>query len=203
MTMMFTQVKFAPFLEDNIDTDLIIPQHELITVSKSGLGAGLFSGRAKHRDGTPRSDFILNEPQYAGINGLMVGKNFGCGSSREHAVWALMDYGITYIIAESYGSIFYRNAILNGLLAIIVDQRAFETIKSHLQYNLYIGVDLASNQLEIKDSSSKRNIKFYINSNDKQNLMSGSDHIDETLADIVNIVKYEMNNPLDKSYGDE
>ncbi|MCR8923477.1 3-isopropylmalate dehydratase small subunit [Dasania sp. GY-MA-18] len=200
---MFTQAQFAPFLEDNIDTDLIIPQHELITVSKSGLGAGLFSGRSKQPDGTPCSDFILNDPRYAKINGILTGKNFGCGSSREHAVWSLMDYGIAYIIAESYGPIFYRNAILNGLLPIIVDHNVVNILETHLKNNLNIGVDLASNQLVIEDSSFKRNIEFYIDSNDKQKIMSGSDHIDETLADIASIEKYEINNPFDESYTNE
>lgn len=201
--MTFTQAQFAPFIEDNIDTDLIIPQHELITVSKSGLGAGLFSGRAKQPDGTPRSDFILNEPRYTNISGILAGKNFGCGSSREHAVWALMDYGIVYVIAESYGPIFYRNAILNGLLPIIVDHNVVNILESHLENNLHIGVDLASNLLVIEDNSCKRNIKFYIDSNDKQKLISGSDHIDETLADIASIEKYEMSNPFDESYKNE
>ena len=109
-------------LVDNIDTDQIIPSREMTRVSKHGLGAGLFAGWRYLYDGKEKiglkKDFVLTQPRYQGASILLGGRNFGCGSSREHAVWALLDFGIKAVIAESFGRIFRNNCARNGLLAI-------------------------------------------------------------------------------------
>ncbi|MEO0577031.1 MAG: 3-isopropylmalate dehydratase small subunit, partial [Pseudomonadota bacterium] len=118
----------APILIDNVDTDQIIPSREMKRVSKLGLGEGLFAGwRYTYEDGEKTGltdDFILNSPAYHGTSILLGGRNFGCGSSREHAVWALADFGIRVVIAASFGKIFHRNCARNGVLAIELDNSA-------------------------------------------------------------------------------
>ncbi len=108
----------APLLRDNIDTDQIIPSREMKSVFKTGLADGLFAGQRYLEDRVPNPDFVLNQPEFQTASILLSGKNFGCGSSREHAVWALKEFGIKAIIAESFGDIFYKNCIRNGILPI-------------------------------------------------------------------------------------
>jgi len=123
----------AALLQDNIDTDAIIPSREMKAVSKHGLGEGLFAGwRYKtpgERDINP--DFVLNRPEQAGTTILLAGDNFGCGSSREHAVWALKEYGIRAIIAESFGSIFFNNCIRNGILPVVLARSDIAALAKH------------------------------------------------------------------------
>jgi 3-isopropylmalate/(R)-2-methylmalate dehydratase small subunit len=109
---------------ENIDTDQIIPARFLVTTSREGLGRHLFADWRYDREGKPRPDFVLNRPEAAGARVLVAGKNFGCGSSREHAVWALHDHGIHAVVSTSLADIFRRNALKNGLLAVVVDPEA-------------------------------------------------------------------------------
>ena len=120
----------APMLRANVDTDAIIPSREMKRVSKDGLGEGLFAGwRYREQGGRdPAPDFVLNQPAYAGASILLSGPNFGCGSSREHAVWALKEYGIRAIIAPSFGAIFANNCIRNGLLPLVLDETGIARI---------------------------------------------------------------------------
>ena len=122
----------APLIHNNIDTDSIIPSREMRHVSKHGLGEGLFAGwRYLNGDREKREinpDFILNKPQYTGASILLAGSNFGCGSSREHAVWALLEYGFRAVIAPSFGSIFYHNAMRNGLLPVRLPEPSINTL---------------------------------------------------------------------------
>jgi 3-isopropylmalate/(R)-2-methylmalate dehydratase small subunit len=113
----------APLLRDNIDTDAIIPSREMKTVSKRGLAEGLFAGWRYRAPGTREVDpaFVLNRPEQQGTSILLAGANFGCGSSREHAVWALAEYGIRAIVAPSFGAIFANNCVRNGLLPLVLD----------------------------------------------------------------------------------
>ena len=114
----------APILRGNVDTDAIIPSREMKKVSKLGLGEGLFAGW-RYREVGGREinpDFVLNQAQYAGASVLLSGPNFGCGSSREHAVWALKEYGIRAIVAPSFGAIFANNCIRNGLLPLVLEE---------------------------------------------------------------------------------
>ena len=114
----------APMMQPNIDTDAIIPSREMKRVSRKGLGEGLFAGwryiSAGTRDENP--NFVLNEARYEGCSILVAGPNFGCGSSREHAVWALVDFGVRAVIAPSFGDIFRRNCVRNGVLPALLDQ---------------------------------------------------------------------------------
>ena len=107
---------------DNVDTDMIIPKQYLKTIKRTGLGKGLFSELRYNDDGSPNPDFVLNKPAYAKAKIIVAGDNFGCGSSREHAPWALIDYGIRCVISTEFGDIFYSNSFKNGLLPIKVSR---------------------------------------------------------------------------------
>src|SRR5579883_3520217 len=112
----------VPYDKANVDTDEIIPASWLKRVERTGFGAGLFYAKRFNSDGTPNPDFILNDPRYKGASILIAGPNFGCGSSREHAPWALEDYGFRAIVAPSFGDIFYNNCSKIGLLAVVLDE---------------------------------------------------------------------------------
>lgn len=135
----------APILRDNVDTDAIIPSREMKRVSKLGLGEGLFAGwrylSQGGRDANP--EFVLNKPPYKDTSILLSGPNFGCGSSREHAVWALREYGIRAIIAPGFGAIFANNCVRNGLLPLVLDDRQVREIADWVQ------LDPVANQLLI------------------------------------------------------
>jgi len=157
----------APLLSDNIDTDQIIPSKEMKTVSKTGLSSGLFAGQRYIEDRTPNPEFILNKQGFNKATILLSGKNFGCGSSREHAVWALKDYGFRAIIADSFGDIFYNNCIRNGILPIVLKNGEIKSLPQNLT------IDLEAQTVE--------NISFEINSSDKKILLGGLDTIALTL----------------------
>ena len=170
----------APMITDNIDTDQIIPSREMKTVSKLGLAGGLFARQRYINARTPNPDFILNQPAYKSATIILTGKNFGCGSSREHAVWALKDFGIRAIIAESFGEIFYGNCIRNGILPIIMDR---ETIQN---FGHNVDIDLIKQTVN--------GISFDIAEGDKNILVDGLDIIRMTLAheaEIENFLKHD------------
>ncbi|GLQ19601.1 3-isopropylmalate dehydratase small subunit [Algimonas porphyrae] len=126
----------APLRRDNIDTDQIIPSREMKSVSKTGLAKGLFAGQ-RYLDGrTPNPDFVLNQPDFAEATILLGGSNFGCGSSREHAVWALKEYGIRAVIAPSFGEIFWGNMIGNGLLPIMLEEPVIDQLPHRIHIDL-------------------------------------------------------------------
>lgn len=130
----------APLLRINVDTDAIIPSREMKTVGKRGLAEGLFAGwRYTAQDSRePNPDFVLNQPEYAGASILLSGANFGCGSSREHAVWALVEYGIRCVIAPSFGAIFYNNCVRNGLLPIALDDANVKSLATATATSLHV-----------------------------------------------------------------
>ncbi|MGJ8669283.1 MAG: 3-isopropylmalate dehydratase small subunit [Oceanococcus sp.] len=169
----------AALLRINVDTDAIIPSREMKTVSKRGLSGGLFAGwrytTADTRELNP--DFILNKPDYANTSILLSGANFGCGSSREHAVWALAEYGIRCIIASSFGSIFYNNCIRNGILPIVLEDTIIQTLAEHgakhPQKN-QLTIDLARCQLS---SCAGHVHAFPIAANHQNMLLNGLDPI--------------------------
>lgn len=127
----------APMLQINIDTDAIIPSREMKLVSKQGLGEGLFAGwRYTLPNGRePSADFVLNQVHYKNTSILLAGDNFGCGSSREHAVWALKEYGIKAVIAPGFGSIFYHNCIRNGILPVVLENDEVLALAKHVEQN--------------------------------------------------------------------
>ncbi len=175
----------ASIAEDNVDTDQIIPSREMKRVSKKGLGTGLFAdwryryeGRRKAGD---NESFVLNQPEFSDASILLAGANFGCGSSREHAVWALRDFGIRVVIAESFGRIFANNCARNRLLAIRLSAEEIATIRSATEtdpQNRRVTVDLESRKILLSD---ERSIPFSVDEFDRTMLMQGLDYIDYSL----------------------
>ena len=175
----------APILVDNVDTDQIIPSREMKRVSKQGLGKGLFAGWRYLYDGSSiigqNKEFVLNKTDYFGTSIILGGKNFGCGSSREHAVWALKDFGIEVIIAESFGRIFRINCARNGLLAVELSAANIETLyaqTAEAPQSSRVLVDLAKNEIHAPDGTV---FGFSIDESDRNMLLEGIDYIDFTL----------------------
>lgn len=177
-------------LRDNIDTDAIIPSREIKAVSKTGLGPGLFAAWRYVDVNTRELDtgFILNEEKYAGASILIAGTNFGCGSSREHAVWALQDQGFKVIVAASFGRIFYENCICNGLLPVILQQQSIRKIAQQIEQAsaaVIVRIDLPQQFVTGPDGSQ---YEFDISAANKAMLMGGFDQISLTenfLAEIT------------------
>ena len=171
----------APLIRINIDTDAIIPSREMRHVSKRGLGEGLFAGwRYLADDSDTRKinpDFMLNKPQYAGASILLAGSNFGCGSSREHAVWALLEYGFSAVIAPSFGSIFYHNAMRNGLLPVRLPELSINELSGAAAADR-ITIDLPNTTVS---SAAGLSFRFDIEPLYKEMLLQGLDAIDMTL----------------------
>jgi len=163
----------AALLRDNIDTDQIIPSREMKSVSKTGLSDGMFAGQRYTQGRVENPEFILNQDPFREATILLSGKNFGCGSSREHAVWALKEYGFRVIIAESFGEIFYNNCVRNGILCVEMDVDVLRTLGPE------VTVDLIAQRVN--------GIKFEIARGDKRMLVEGLDTIALTLLDEVEI----------------
>lgn len=195
----------VPLLRANVDTDAIIPSRELRRVSKSGLGDGLFSGwRYEYVDGNragPRAEFVLNRPEYAGASILLTGPNFGCGSSREHAVWALGDYGFRAVVAPSFGSIFQRNCYNNGLLAIVQPEEVVQALADSVAgdpQGSRIRIDLAA--CALTDASGNR-YAFTIPEDARARLLKGLDEIDLTLrSHAEDISRYRARRDAERSW---
>lgn len=179
----------TPFDKVNVDTDQIVPKQFLKLIQKIGFGKFLFYDWRFNSDQTPNPNFILNDPKYKNSKILITKDNFGCGSSREHAVWALQDYGFSVIIAPSFADIFFSNCFKNGLLAIILDSKIVEKI---LKIQTEIEVDL-ENQKIITDSEI---IPFNIDPYKKKNLLNGLDEIALTLKHNDKILEYEKKSTI-------
>ena len=174
----------TPLDKVNVDTDQIIPKQFLKLVQKSGFGKFLFFNWRYDENENMKSDFILNDPKYDGSKILVAGDNFGCGSSREHAVWALDDYGFSVIISSSFADIFFSNCFKNGILPISLESKIVEKL---LQETSPIEIDL-ENQI-IKTSS--EDIPFEINSHKKKILLEGLDDIAQTFQFEDKISEFE------------
>ena len=169
----------APMAIANIDTDQIIPKQFLKTVERAGLGRGLFYDFRFDEAGNPKPDFVLNQPQYRGANVLIAGDNFGCGSSREHAPWALIDFGIRCVIAPSFADIFFNNCFENGLLPISLPDEEVRALQAEaMGGNHVFSIDLAAQTVT---SPSGRTLRFEIDPGRKEKLLKGLDAIGETL----------------------
>jgi 3-isopropylmalate/(R)-2-methylmalate dehydratase small subunit len=142
----------VPLRVENADTDQIIPAKFLTAVTKAGMGDGLFSAWRYNADGSPRADFVLNQPQYAGAKILVAGRNFGSGSSREHAVWALTEYGFRSVITPQFADIFYNNSLKNGLLPVVLPEEVVTHLHDTLEANpsFQITVDLPSQTVKLE-----------------------------------------------------
>ena len=185
----------APIIVDNVDTDQIIPSREMSRVSKLGLGAGLFAGWRYLYDGKDKiglnKDFVLNQKPYRNASILLGGRNFGCGSSREHAVWALRDFGIRVIIAETFGRIFRNNCARNGLLAIELtgdEIGALNAVTAADPQTRLLTIDLEN--AEIRDPDGRPR-PFTIAESDRVMLLNGLDYIEYTLQYADQITEFK------------
>ncbi len=174
----------APLPRDNVDTDAIIPSREMRSTGKTGLKDGLFAPwRYLNRDArVPNLDFILNQPGYENSSILASGVNFGCGSSREHAVWALVEYGIACVIAESFAPIFYNNCVRNGLLPIQLDKGAIAALAGQA-----VTIDLAGQSI----ACDEKRFAFAIDAQAKAMLLDGLDAIDLTFKHAAAIADWQ------------
>ena len=175
---------------ENIDTDQIIPARFLKTTSKEGLGGNLFADWRHTSDGELDSSFPLNQPDVAGAQILLAGDNFGCGSSREHAPWALIDFGFRAIVSTSFADIFRQNALKNGLLPVVVDQETHRQLFSLVDEapDMEIAIDLAEQTLTLPDG---RRAAFPIDAFSKQCLLEGIDQLGYLLTKDQRISEYE------------
>ena len=182
----------APMKMINVDTDMIIPKQYLKTIKRTGLGKGLFSEKRFNEDGSENPDFVLNKPAYRKAKILVAGDNFGCGSSREHAPWALLDFGITCVISTSFGDIFYNNCFKNGVLPIQVSPEDLEKLFDDADRgaNATLTVDLEKQEIRGPDGGM---IKFEVDAFRKQCLLNGWDDIGLTLRSEDKISAYENN----------
>ena len=180
----------APYPVVNIDTDMIIPKQYLKTIKRTGLGTALFSEMRYNEDGSENPDFVLNKPAYRNAKILVAGDNFGCGSSREHAPWALLDFGIRCVISTSFADIFYNNCFKNGILPIIVSPDELEKLFDDADRgsNATLTVDLAKQEIRGPDGGA---IKFDIDPHRKHCLMNGLDDIGLTMEKKSSIDRYE------------
>ena len=180
----------APIPMANIDTDMIIPARFLKTIKRTGLGAGLFFNMRFNPDGTDNPDFVLNKPAYKDAEILIAGNNFGCGSSREHAPWALMDYGIKCVISTDFADIFFSNSSKNGMLLIKVSPAELEALMDDAGRgaNATITVDLEAQEITGPDGGT---IKFDIDAHKKHCLLNGLDDIGLTMQKDDKIADFE------------
>ena len=183
----------APMPIINIDTDMIIPKDYLKTIKRTGLGKGLFAEMRYHEDGSDNTEFVLNKAAYSSAQILVAGDNFGCGSSREHAPWALLDFGIRCVISTSFADIFYNNCFKNGILPIKVSQEELDQLMDDAERgaNSTLTVDLESQTISGPDGGT---INFDIDPARKQRLLEGIDDIGETLGRVNDISAFESKN---------
>jgi 3-isopropylmalate/(R)-2-methylmalate dehydratase small subunit len=179
---------------ENIDTDQIIPARFLKVTDKAGLGDALFADWRYHADGSPRPEFILNSPGCRGAEVLFAGHNFGCGSSREHAPWALVGYGFRAVISTFFADIFSKNALNNGLLPITVSADVHRSLRAQLEADPHaqVTVDLASQTLTLPDGSS---VQFPIDAFARHCLLQGVDQLGFLLGEDPAIRAYEAAHP--------
>lgn len=179
---------------ENIDTDQIIPAQFLKTISKVGLGQNLFYHWRYREDGSPNPDFALNQPEAQGANILLAGDNFGCGSSREHAPWSLMDYGFTAVISTSFADIFRNNALKNGLLPVIVDETTHRQLLSLVEEDptTQVTIDLEKQTVMLPDG---RAVPFPIDAFSKTCLLEGLDQLGYLLKQESRVAQYEAAHP--------
>ena len=183
----------APMPLVNIDTDMIIPKQFLKTIQRSGLGKNLFDEMRFDRDGNEVADFVLNQPAYRKAEILVAGDNFGCGSSREHAPWALLDFGIRCVISTSFADIFFNNCFKNGILPIVLPQDQVDVLMSDARKgaNARVTVDLEAQTVTTSDGQS---FGFAVDPHRKHCLMNGLDDIGLTLEKAAAIDSFEAKN---------
>lgn len=180
----------APFPHVNIDTDMIIPKTYLKSIRRTGFGAGLFAEARYNEDGNPDPDFVLNKAAYRNAKIIVAGDNFGCGSSREHAPWALLDFGIRCLVSTSFADIFYNNCFKNGILLIIVSQDELDKLMHDASRGdkALLSINLETQTIRSVDGHS---ITFHIDPPLKQSMLEGMDDITKTLNEVGSITNFE------------
>lgn len=180
----------APMPLVNIDTDMIIPKQFLKTIKRSGLGVNLFDEMRRDSDGNEIESFVLNKPAYRESKIIIAGDNFGCGSSREHAPWALLDYGIRVVVATSFADIFYNNCFKNGILPIVLPQEDVDKLMDDAGRgaNAVVSIDLESQTITGPDGGE---ISFDVDPHRKHCLLNGLDDIGQTMEKITAIDAFE------------
>ena len=180
----------APLPIVNVDTDMIIPKDYLKTIKRTGLGTGLFAEMRYHEDGSENPEFVLNKPAYRKAQILVAGDNFGCGSSREHAPWALLDFGIRCVISTSFADIFYNNCFKNGILPITVSQEDLDKLMDDAARgaNATISIDLEAKEIRGPDGGM---IRFDLDEFKRHCLLNGLDDIGLTLEKASFIDNFE------------
>lgn len=180
----------APMPLVNIDTDMIIPKRFLKSIQRTGFGVSLFDEMRYNRDGSEIEDFVLNKPQYRSAQILIAGDNFGCGSSREHAPWALDDFGIKVIVSTSFADIFFNNSFKNGMLPIVLPQEQVDVLMKDAEKgeNARMTVDLEAQEITTSDGEV---IRFEVDAFKKHCLLNGLDDIGLTMEKEASIDAYE------------
>ena len=180
----------APLNMINIDTDKLIPKQFLKTIKRTGLGKHLFNEMRFNEDGSEKPDFVLNKAAYRSSNIIVAGDNFGCGSSREHAPWALLDFGIKCVISTSFADIFYNNCFKNGILPIVVNKQQLEQLMDDAENgaNAVLGIDLEAQEITRPNGES---VTFEIDEFRKHCLINGLDDIGLTMEKEKNIDSFE------------
>ena len=171
----------------NIDTDMIIPKQFLKTIKRTGLGKNLFYEMRYDEQGNLIEDFILNKKPFSKSKILLAGKNFGCGSSREHAPWALLDFGIKCVIASSFADIFYNNCFKNGILPIVLDEKNIQELAEYSKREVDIEIKIETQEILYGNKT----VKFNLDSFKKKCLMEGTDDIALSLEKSTSIQNYE------------
>jgi 3-isopropylmalate/(R)-2-methylmalate dehydratase small subunit len=190
--------KAAPLDIANVDTDQIIPKQFLKTVDRGGMGRGLFYDFRFDQSGASMPDFVLNQAKYADAGVLIAGENFGCGSSREHAAWALLDFGIRCVIAPSFADIFYNNCFQNGLLPVALPGPAVRALMDEAKGGNHVfSVDLASQTVS---APSGLKFQFQIDPGRKMKLLEGLDAIGETMRSGDQIDRFEERQTLTRPW---
>ena len=175
----------------NVDTDMIIPKQFLKTIKRTGLGKNLFYELRYDENDKEIESFVLNQDEYKDSQILITGKNFGCGSSREHAPWSIADYGIKCIIASSYADIFYNNCFKNGILPIKLKDEEIEVLLSAAENSLNFTVDLESQKISYIENNTQKEMSFELDEAKKNCLLEGLDDIGMTLNKVSHISSFE------------
>ena len=181
----------APLPIVNIDTDMIIPKQFLKTIKRTGLGKNLFYELRYDEKDAPIDSFVLNQDKYKDSQILITGKNFGCGSSREHAPWSILDYGIKCIIASSFADIFYNNCFKNGILPIKLDESEVTKLQKAAENSLSFTIDLENQKISYFDKNINHEVSFELDKAKKTSLLEGLDDIGLTLAKVNHISDFE------------
>lgn len=189
----------APMPLVNIDTDMIIPKQFLKTIARTGLGKNLFDEMRYNLDGTEIADFVLNQPAYRKAKIIIAGDNFGCGSSREHAPWALLDFGIRCVVATSFADIFYNNCFKNGILPVVMPQVVVDVLMADAKRgeNARQTFDLVAQTVTTSDGQT---FPFEVDAHRKHCLLNGLDDIGMTLEKATAIDSFEKKNAVSRPW---